>query len=603
MNLSVFNLIVTNFAFLFSAICFVVIILQNSSLEQRMAMGYTFFSVLVCIGYCLIAGSRCKIEMLAYGTKFQFLGSLVVVFVIIIFARYSGFKLPFWAKILLCAITAFLSILILTFDRGGVYSSGAAGNWSSFMSHWFFKRYRPGFSFGIPYLYKEGAWGYLLYEFFNVLLFVLTTFIFIRTVPKKASVDKINQFCLYCLIAIPGITFFIERMINNFGAVNTFPVVPIGFFISDVLFVYLIVGRRLCDVNDLASNAFFDFMNTPAVVVDSRKNIINYNENARALFSGLSPASIGQPLEESIPIEIVCAILNIVARGKKQDFNEIRIESLESDLIEYSSKVFQVRGCRLIPGGKFKGFIIWFTDVTLVHSYANELQKEVFDKTQELRLSFLRLDNLRDSLVMGFSSLSEVHDESTKGHLQRTSIYTQIIAQELYDCGIFKEIIDQEFVDTIGKVAPLHDIGKSFIDSDIFNKPGKLDKDEAIEVKRHTVLGADFLESMLKVDRDSLYANMAIEIARYHHEWFDGSGYPGGLKGNEIPLSARIMAVADAFDALVTERPYKRAFSTEEAFDIIDDESGTHFDKVVTSAFFRCSERVEEVKLLLERDN
>ena len=603
MNLSLFNLVVTNFAFLFSAVCFVVIILQNSSLEQRMGMGYTFFSVLVCIGYCLIAGSRCKIEMLVYGTKFQYLGSLVAVFVILIFARYSNFKLPLWVKVFCCVLTTFLAIIILNFDRGGSFAIRNPSSWTSFLKHWFFKFYRPGLTSGIPYLNKKGTWGYFIYEAFNVSLLILTTFIVFKTIGKRAAADKINQVILYFLIAIPDVAFFIERIVCNFGALDVFPFVPIGFLIADVLFVYLLIGRRLCDVNDLASNAFFDFMNTPAVVVDSRKNILNYNENAKALFPSLSASSIGQPVEDSIPIEIVCAILNIVSRGKKQDFSVIRIESLESDLIEYSGKVYQVRGCRLVSGGKFKGFIIWFSDVTLVHSYANELQKEVTDKTQELRLSFLRLNNLRDSLVLGFSYLSEVHDESTRGHLQRTSIYTQIIAQELYDCGTFKEVIDQEFIDTIGKVAPLHDIGKSFIDSAIFNKPGKLDKDEIVVMKRHTVLGADFLESMLKVDRDSLYANMAIEIARYHHEWYDGSGYPGGLRGHEIPLSARIMAVADTFDALVTERPYKRAFTTEEAFDIIDEESETHFDKTVTAAFFRCAERVEEVKILLERAN
>ena len=601
MSLSSFNLIVTNLAFVFSCACFVVIILQNSSLEQRMAMGYTFFSILVCIGFCLLAGSRCKTEMLVYGTKFQYLGSLIIIFVILIFLRYSGFSIPLWLRIVIYVIATFVAFIILGFDRPEIFSITSPSTWSSFGNKWFFRSYRPGFRYGIPYLYTNIAWGYILYVILNVGMLSLVSVAVFRTISRRPPAEKVNQLIVYFLIAIPDVSFFLERMVSFSFGIEMFPFVPLGIIISDSLFLYLICGRKICDVNDLASNAFFDFMNTAAIVVDEKKNLLNYNENAQRIFEGLSSSSLGLPIEDSIPIEVVCAVMNIVSRGKKQSNEIVRIENLESDLIEFSSKVYQVRGCRLLSGTKFKGFLIWFSDVTLVHSYANELQKEVNEKTQELRLNFLRLNNLRDSLVLGFASLSEVHDESTKGHLQRTSIYTQIIAKELYDCGLFKETIDQDFVDTIGKVAPLHDIGKSFIDSDIFNKPGKLDKEEIVVMKRHTVLGADFLESVLKVDRDSLYVKMAIEIARYHHEWYDGNGYPGGLKGNEIPLSARIMAVADTFDALVTERPYKRAFTTEEAFDIIEQESGSHFDKAITAAFFRCSERVDEVKELLER--
>lgn len=601
MSLSSFNLIVTNLAFVFSCACFVVIILQNSSLEQRMAMGYTFFSILVCIGFCLLAGSRCKTEMLVYGTKFQYLGSLIIIFVILIFLRYSGFSIPLWLRIVIYVIATFVAFIILGFDRPEIFSITSPSTWSSFGNKWFFRSYRPGFRYGIPYLYTNIAWGYILYVILNAGMLSLVSVAVFRTISRRPPAEKVNQLIVYFLIAIPDVSFFLERMVSFSFGIEMFPFVPLGIIISDSLFLYLICGRKICDVNDLASNAFFDFMNTAAIVVDEKKNLLNYNENAQRIFEGLSSSSLGLPIEDSIPIEVVCAVMNIVSRGKKQSNEIVRIENLESDLIEFSSKVYQVRGCRLLSGTKFKGFLIWFSDVTLVHSYANELQKEVNEKTQELRLNFLRLNNLRDSLVLGFASLSEVHDESTKGHLQRTSIYTQIIAKELYDCGLFKETIDQDFVDTIGKVAPLHDIGKSFIDSDIFNKPGKLDKEEIVVMKRHTVLGADFLESVLKVDRDSLYVKMAIEIARYHHEWYDGNGYPGGLKGNEIPLSARIMAVADTFDALVTERPYKRAFTTEEAFDIIEQESGSHFDKAITAAFFRCSERVDEVKELLER--
>ena len=144
--------------------------------------------------------------------------------------------------------------------------------------------------------------------------------------------------------------------------------------------------------------------------------------------------------------------------------------------------------------------------------------------------------------------------------------------------------------------APLHDIGKINISDVILNKPGKLTDDEFAEMKKHTVYGRDMLVRASKNLGETAYLKMAKEIAYSHHEWWDGSrGYPERLKGKDIPLSARIMAVADVYDALVSERPYKKAFSVDEAFRIITEESGTHFDPEVVDAFVKNRETVEQI--------
>jgi HD-GYP domain-containing protein (c-di-GMP phosphodiesterase class II) len=143
--------------------------------------------------------------------------------------------------------------------------------------------------------------------------------------------------------------------------------------------------------------------------------------------------------------------------------------------------------------------------------------------------------------------------------------------------------------------APLHDIGKIRISDMILNKPGKLTDEEFALMKKHTVYGGDVIEKTRPASGDISYLDVAKDLATYHHEWWNGRGYPEGLKGEEIPLSARIMAVADVFDALISKRCYKDGFSFEKSMDIIREESGTHFDPLVAGAFLNASDEVRKV--------
>jgi energy-coupling factor transport system substrate-specific component len=159
----------------------------------------------------------------------------------------------------------------------------------------------------------------------------------------------------------------------------------------------------------------------------------------------------------------------------------------------------------------------------------------------------------------------------------------------------YVSVIDEEFIETICRVAPLHDIGKIYVDEKILNKSGPLTPGERLQMESHTVRGADFLDTALEDSGDSLYSGMAHDIALYHHEWWNGSGYPTKISGTKIPVCARIMAVADVFDALMSERPYKKAFSITEAYDIIHYQAGTHFDPAVVTAFESIKTEIREI--------
>lgn len=196
--------------------------------------------------------------------------------------------------------------------------------------------------------------------------------------------------------------------------------------------------------------------------------------------------------------------------------------------------------------------------------------------------------NIRDNTVTALVKLAELRDSTTGGHLERTQDYLMILAKELQ--------LDHNYIVSLKKAAPLHDIGKVGIRDSILLKPCKLTREEYEEMKKHTVIGAQTIEKVFcerRVCRG--YLMMARDIALYHHEKYDGTGYPNGLAGNDIPFAARLFALIDAYDAIISPRPYKEALSHEEAVRRIKADSGKHFDPEVVAAFLRVHEQFREI--------
>lgn len=197
-------------------------------------------------------------------------------------------------------------------------------------------------------------------------------------------------------------------------------------------------------------------------------------------------------------------------------------------------------------------------------------------------------------MIYGFATLVESRDESTGGHIKRTSIYAEMLAEELGKTERYKDIIDDEFIGCIAMVAPLHDIGKISIPDNILCKPGRLTPSEFAIMKTHAEKGGQIVRDTFSHIADERYKTMAYEVARYHHEKWNGKGYPEGLSGEKIPLPARIMAVADVFDAVSEKRCYRDAMPIEECFRIIENGMGTDFDPDAAAAFLRIRDKITE---------
>jgi putative two-component system response regulator len=207
-----------------------------------------------------------------------------------------------------------------------------------------------------------------------------------------------------------------------------------------------------------------------------------------------------------------------------------------------------------------------------------------------------QLIRMQDATILAMASLAETRDNETGNHIRRTQNYVAALALKLQTHPRFSALLTMENVELLYKSAPLHDIGKVGVPDRILLKPGKLDVEEFELMKLHTVYGRDtimLVEKYLGTSNDFL--TFAREIAYSHQEKWDGSGYPQGLKGDEIPISARLMAVADVYDALISKRVYKPAFSHEESIGIMKKGRGSHFDPDVLDAFLEIEDQVIEI--------
>ncbi|HCM25085.1 MAG TPA: hypothetical protein DIC34_00810 [Treponema sp.] len=196
-----------------------------------------------------------------------------------------------------------------------------------------------------------------------------------------------------------------------------------------------------------------------------------------------------------------------------------------------------------------------------------------------------RLRQSQESIIFAMSSLSGLRDQETGGHLERCKGYVRILATRLQSERQFRSYINNEYIRSLASIAPLHDIGKVGIDDAILRKPGKLTDEEYEAMKKHSELGAGILDAARERLSFPSQLELAVELTRHHHERWDGKGYPDGLAGEAIPLSARIMAIADVYDALRSERYYKKAMPHAEAIKVMKESAGSQFDPGIVSVF------------------
>jgi len=235
--------------------------------------------------------------------------------------------------------------------------------------------------------------------------------------------------------------------------------------------------------------------------------------------------------------------------------------------------------------------------------YLDRMQKYNTELEMRVREQVAALTSAQLGAIFAMSKLAESRDPETGAHLERMREYCKVLSIQLSKLDCYKDLIDDCFVNDIYAASPLHDIGKVGIDDNVLLKPGKLTDKEWTIMKTHPIIGADTLREVDKQHPGNSLIRMGVQIAESHHEKWDGSGYPYGLKGEEIPLVARILAIGDVYDALTSKRCYKEAFSHEKSAAIIREGKGTHFDPVVVEAFDAIEDEFKRIRAIYVDDD
>ena len=321
------------------------------------------------------------------------------------------------------------------------------------------------------------------------------------------------------------------------------------------------------------------------IVLDNKHRYISCNNYIVENFPEVTDWVIDHPVPES-----ESTLYNEVVRH----FIERGWEDKSKITKKIDDKYFELDVRHIRHGRKICGYVIEFADRTLERKYYKNIENYNAQLEKKVALKTADILHIKDMMVMGMADMVESRDNNTGDHIKRTSAIIRIFSEKLRSYSIDLNL-SENFLKQVEKAAPMHDLGKIAITDSILKKPGKFTEDEYDEMKRHTTEGAKTVTSILKGVEDEKFIDIAKNVALYHHEKWNGTGYPTGIGGTDIPIEARIMALADVFDALVSKRCYKEAFSYDKAFSIIEDDLGKHFDPQLGRIFLECREELSRI--------
>ena len=411
-----------------------------------------------------------------------------------------------------------------------------------------------------------------LHYLFYVNLFIYLVFGLIVIVYCLIKKNQISNKILI-LLSLPEILCFIGFFIN-FIIGRKIDITPVTYVLAQIVYIFLIRRMSLYNVIENVIETMAQTGETGFISIDKRLNYLGSNQTARKIFPALENLRVDKSItkEESFKGNIVHWI-GIFEKNNELKRNLYLLKDVKD---EENDKMYAVEINYLYDGVKKCGYQLFITDDTqnqkyirLLDEYNTELETQVEEKTRHIV-------EMHDNLIMSMAMMVESRDNSTGGHIRRTSENVKILIDEIKKVGDLN--LSDEFCKDIIKAAPMHDIGKIAVDDEVLRKPGRFTEEEFAKMKEHSAQGARIVHDILKETDDESFKKVAENVAHYHHERWDGSGYPEGLKGEEIPLEARIMAIADVYDALVSKRVYKDSMSFEEANKIIMDGMGTQFD-------------------------
>ena len=400
----------------------------------------------------------------------------------------------------------------------------------------------------------------------------------IYSYQNKKQVSRKTLILLFLTEAVAMVFFFGGRRV-----IPTVELLPAAYDFALVL--YLVIAHRisLYDVTDSAIDSLVQTGETGFISFDHKLNYLGSNAIAKRVFPQLEELTVDKPLAQD-------AGLASTMTPWIQAFEEDKDDAVV--MYERGEYTYRVTVQHLFSGKRKRGYQLFVVDDTeeqryikLLNTFNVTLQDEVSKKTAHIV-------EMHDNLVMGMAMMVESRDNSTGGHIKRTSEGVRLLIGQMRASGAYE--LSDDFCRNVIKAAPMHDLGKIAVDDAVLRKPGRFTPEEFDKMKAHAAEGARIVHEILKNTDDVKFHHIAENVAHYHHERWDGSGYPEGLAGEGIPLEARIMAIADVYDALVSKRVYKEAMSFEKADAIIMDGMGSQFDPNLQEVYVAARPHLED---------
>ena len=431
---------------------------------------------------------------------------------------------------------------------------------------------------GVTCLNKEYGFMHTLFLGFLILESLASFSALVHAYRNKKDVSIRNIHLLFIAHITTFCCFFIQKVLDR-----QFQLLPVAYILDQIIFLIICNRLVLYDINSLAVETINEKGDIGFICFDFTKNFLGCNNSVRNCFPQFKQAGIDRKLDPGDEL-----------------FKKINgwLDSFESDNAKneryYAADdhSYQINLAYLYDGKNKRGYQLMIADTTedqdlmkRLSSYYSEVEASNTRRLQKIR-------EMNDNFVMAMATMVESRDNSTGGHIRRTSDVVAMLIDEIKkddDLGL-----DDDFCTYLIKAAPMHDLGKIAVDDAILRKPGKLTTEEYEQMKTHAPKGAQIVHEVLQGIDNERFRQIAENVAHYHHEKWDGSGYPDGLKGEQIPLEARIMAVADFYDALVSKRYYKPAMPFDQATEIILEGMGTFFDKRMEKYFLAAREKLEE---------
>lgn len=414
--------------------------------------------------------------------------------------------------------------------------------------------------------------------FFYVLLYgylLLGMGILVYSLRNKNQLSRKNLWALLGMEIMTILIFLLGRMINP-----SLEMMPLTYVVDGWLLLYLSRRVSMYNLEDNIVSSIGKQDDYGYIMFDKNRNYLGANELAIKILPELSSCKIDRPIKDCDSLQFLQVELD-----EYEKLNDTLFELDRGDE-HYEGHINQIWYADMAVGYLFE--IENATDryryTQLLSKYNDNLRSEVAEKTEHIQ-------NIQTKVLLGMANLVENRDGNTGGHIKRTSDVIEILINTIRENHILT--LEEKFCRAVIKAAPMHDLGKIGIDDKILRKPGRLTDEEFAVMQTHAPRSGELVESILKDVEDEYFVTIAKNMARHHHEKWNGAGYPDHKKGEDIPLEARIMAVADVYDALVSKRCYKEPMSFEEAYKVMMESMGNHFDPQMQEVFVKSQKKLE----------